>query len=450
MKIIAAALVLSPLLLSGCASVAVRTPVTQTVPGMDFLAAKRETIALLKSANIETSAFKYATMGFGFKYRVNEDALVFSYMKYANILDSVGSPKETSCGYEYLDAGRVDEYTSSMNPVFKFEVPLGQACDNLSVYFNNKGQALAFATTLQTLKKLALEGLTTPSAISKQDITNIVQAAVAGVQAAKPAAAAIVSDVDKALVRLPERPDDYALVVGIEKYSDLPDALYAERDAEAVKEHLIALGFPSRNVVLLSGEKAGYKSIEKFLETWLPRNVDEKSRVFFYFSGHGAPDVKTGQAYLVPWDGDAAFLENTGYPLKRLYQKLGELKASQVFVSLDACFSGAGGRSVLAKGARPLVTSVALPAAIPPKLTILAAATGEQMTSALDEQGHGTFTYYFLKGLSGEAKDSSQAITADSLLSYLKPNVEDAARRQNREQDPVLIGAEGKRALFQF
>ena len=43
-------------------------------------------------------------------------------------------------------------------------------------------------------------------------------------------------------------------------------------------------------------------------------------------------DVKTGQAYLVPWDGDPNFLENTAYPVSRLYRKLGELPAKQVFV----------------------------------------------------------------------------------------------------------------------
>ena len=40
----------------------------------------------------------------------------------------------------------------------------------------------------------------------------------------------------------------------------------------------------------------------------------EDSTVYFYYSGHGAPDLKTGQAYLVPWDGDAQFLKDTALP----------------------------------------------------------------------------------------------------------------------------------------
>ena len=75
--------------------------------------------------------------------------------------------------------------------------------------------------------------------------------------AARPAVAALApsirSDVDTPSYRLSERPDDFALIIGVEKYSnDLPDAQFAERDAEAVKKHLLALGYPERNIKLLT------------------------------------------------------------------------------------------------------------------------------------------------------------------------------------------------------
>ena len=139
------------------------------------------------------------------------------------------------------------------------------------------------------------------------------------------------------------RPNDFALVVGIERYSELPKADYAERDAAAVTRHLEAMGVPRRNIKHLAGSKAGRSGLVKNLEAWLPRNVKADSRVFFYFSGHGAPDVETGRAYLMPWDGDPNYLDSTGYPVERLYAKLGALKAKEVVVVLDLCFSGAGG-----------------------------------------------------------------------------------------------------------
>jgi len=273
----------------------------------------------------------------------------------------------------------------------------------------NKG----YTNIMRMLEKAGAE-IISPSGISKQDIASIVQAAVEGAGKAQDKnagqAQAVESDIDKPNYRSPERPNDFAVVIGLGKYSDIPEAQFGERDGEAVKNHVLALGFPSRNVVFLSGEKAGYKGIEKFVETWLPKNVNETSRVLFYFSGHGAPDPQTGQAYLLPYDGDPNFLENTGYPVKRLYEKLGAINAKEVIVAMDACFSGAGGRSVLAKGARPLVMKVDT-AAVPQNLTVFAAASGEQITSTLEDQGHGTFTYYFLKGLSGGAKDGSGAVT---------------------------------------
>ncbi len=86
---------------------------------------------------------------------------------------------------------------------------------------------------------------------------------------------------------------------------------------------------------------------------------------------------------------------------------------------------------------------------VPQNLTVFTAASGEQITSTLEDQGHGTFTYYFLKGLSGNAKDASGAVTAQGLQNYLKPEVQDAARRQNRDQEPVLHG-QGDRELVRF
>jgi len=261
-----------------------------------------------------------------------------------------------------------------------------------------------------------------------------------GPVASAPSAPASSSGVDRPTYVLKSRPDDFALVVGIERYSKLPDAKFAEQDAEAVKRHLEALGVPARNIIQLSGSDATRSTLQGYLEEWLPKNVKPGSTVFFYFSGHGAPDPRTGEAYIVPWDGNASFLQSTAYPLKRLYQALGGLKAKGVIVALDSCFSGAGGRSVLAEGARPMVMKLEQPALPQRNMTLLTAASGDEITATLADQGHGIFTYFLLKGLSGAAQDVSGKVTAKSLYDYLKPHVQDEARRQNREQTPLLSG----------
>jgi ankyrin repeat protein len=236
-----------------------------------------------------------------------------------------------------------------------------------------------------------------------------------------------------------EREQDFAVVVGVEKYADLPEARFAERDAEAVREHLIALGYPPRNVVVLTGAKATKTGLIKNLETWLPNNVGPDSNVFFFYSGHGAPEPRTGSAYLLPSDGDPQYLEDTGYPLKRLYDKLSALKAKRVVVALDSCFSGAGGRSVLAKGTRPLVSKIDLGAMKPGKLLALTASAGDQISGTDEDAGHGLFTAHLLRGLNGAAARSDGGVTVDSLYRYLSFKVADDARRANREQVPQLF-----------
>jgi len=256
------------------------------------------------------------------------------------------------------------------------------------------------------------------------------------VPAVKPVSASVAreSDVDIPAYKRREREDDYAVVVGIEEYSDLPDASYAERDAASFRRHAEALGVPSRNIAYLAGPKAGRASLEKYLEDWLPRLVGNDSRVYFYFSGHGAPDARTGTSYLVPWDGDPNFLDRTGYAVKRLYARLAKLPAKEVVVILDTCFSGAGGRSVLPAGTRPLVLKVQ--AEQPPtKLTVLAAAGADEISGSIADKGHGTFTYFLLKGI-----NQSQDLSAAGLHRYLTPRVQDEARRLNRDQTPQLLG----------
>lgn len=235
-----------------------------------------------------------------------------------------------------------------------------------------------------------------------------------------------------------DRLDDYAVIIGVEGYADLPAATYAERDAAATKSFIRALGVPERNIVLLTGNRATKNGFEKTIEGWLPNNVSEKSRVFIYYSGHGAPDTKTGDAYLVPIDGDPQYLAQTGYPLKRLYSKLGQLKVQRVLIALDSCFSGAGGRSVLAKGTRPLVVSVDMAVEAQGKISVISASAGDQISGTSEDAGYGLFTYSLLQGLNGAAKDAQGRVTLESLYGYIKPRVQDNARRDNRDQTPQL------------
>jgi len=253
--------------------------------------------------------------------------------------------------------------------------------------------------------------------------------------------AIVKSDVDELpVMQAKTNKNAYAIVIGVEKYRQkLPKADYADHDARIMAEYLAkVMGYPEENIVTLLNDRALKSDLEKYIGKWLPNNVEKDSSVFIYYSGHGAPNPKTGDAFLVPYDGDPSFIEETGYPLKRLYAKLDKLPAREIIVVLDSCFSGAGGRSVLAKGARPLVMNMDKQVLHSDRIAILSASSGSQISSTHEKEGHGLFTYFLLKGI----KEGNSEL--GTLYNYLKPQVERIARKTyNNEQTPGLIAPVG-------
>lgn len=275
-----------------------------------------------------------------------------------------------------------------------------------------------------------------PQDISEDKLAVMVQTAVekASKDKKETKTSSTISDIEKPSFTASDKiisDNDLAVIIGIEGYQGLPKSDYSYDDAKLVGDYAKALGFKPRNIELLMDERATKSAIEKIIKTWLSNKAKPESRVLVYYSGHGAPEPKTGDAYLVPYDGDPNYLADTGYPLKSLYDSLGKLQVAEITVVLDACFSGAGGRSVLAKGARPLVmvTDVSV---ISQNMAVLSATQGAQISTSSPEKGHGVFTYYFLKAL----KDGKKTIA--EIYSYIKPLVEDEAKQLNVQQSPSV------------
>ncbi len=241
-----------------------------------------------------------------------------------------------------------------------------------------------------------------------------------------------------------KQPKAYAVVIGISQYREevIPKVPYAVKDAQAVAELLHTQGgIPKSHIRLLTDAKATGNDL-RTLGDWLRLRVKPDSTVYVYYAGHGTPNPKTGEAYLVPWDGHPDFPSGL-YPLKDLYGTLNDLPASDVIVWLDSCFSGAAGRSVLAKGARPMGMSLENPLLPGGKVIVLAAATGSQISSDYDKAEHGLFTHYLLAGLQGEADaDKDRIVTLSELVPYVAEQVPHTAVEEfNREQTPTLFPA---------
>lgn len=235
-------------------------------------------------------------------------------------------------------------------------------------------------------------------------------------------------------------PDAYAVIIGVEKYraAGIPRVDYAARDAKTMYDYATAaMGFDAKNVILLTDEQATKTDFEKNLGSWLKNRVGAKSRVFVYYAGHGSPNPTTGEGYLMPYEADPNYLEDTAYPVAKLYASLAKLPTMDVTVVLDACFSGTGGRSLIAKGARPLVSVVTAKAAS--NTVVLAAAESSQISASNPERRHGLLTSYLLEALSGAAdSDSDGRIMSSEVYEFVRPAVERAARLQNLEQTPTM------------
>jgi hypothetical protein len=277
-------------------------------------------------------------------------------------------------------------------------------------------------------------------------------APVAALPNPPPAAAAATVPTAEYALGAPQ-PNAYALVVGIEKYRDVPPPIGARADAEQFARLAVrTLGIPEAHVRLLLDEHATRGDFEKAL-AWLQLNVPLGGRVYFFYSGHGAPDALSGSAYVLPYDGDPAALDQTALPLSKLTERLSKTKASESVAFVDACFSGAGGRSVLPKGARPLVRVQA--PSVARGVALLSSASASEISSATPDGSNGLFSRYLLEALGRGAGDvdGDYQISLEELRAFVEPRVAREARLQNRVQTPTLSlpsGTEGRSLIVAF
>jgi len=240
------------------------------------------------------------------------------------------------------------------------------------------------------------------------------------------------------LVAASPQPTSYALVIGIENYRDVPEATGARGDAESFATMMrTTLGVPSENVRLLLDERASRSDINKEMR-WLAANVPAGGRVYFYYSGHGAPEPTKGISYIVPYDGDPSYLADTALPMSDVVKGLEGTKAKEVVAFADSCFSGAGGRSVLPEGTRPLVRVAKTKAA--GRVSLLAASTGAEISGPAPDGDGGLFTHHLLEAIGTGAADidGDGQISLGELSEWVSPRVTREAKRANREQHPEL------------
>ena len=227
--------------------------------------------------------------------------------------------------------------------------------------------------------------------------------------------------------------ESWAVVIGIDSYTNMPVLGGAVRDAEAIAETLQAQGF---NVRKLINGQATRKAVARLIADELPRAVREQDRVFLYFAGHGLTlgSGDGAMGYLMPSDGERDAAASTGVSMDELWRWFGLYQAKHVFLMADACYSGLVIKS-RAGGLAPATADYARQvAARKVRMVLVAGAADEQ---ALEYRGHGLLTAEFLDALRGPGDANADGlITTDELASYIKPRVAQTAQKLGSRQSP--------------
>lgn len=230
---------------------------------------------------------------------------------------------------------------------------------------------------------------------------------------------------------------NYALVVGISKYANIPSLNYAADDADLFADYLINEQIcQKKNVIKLIDSSATIGEFYKELKE-LKNIGTENDRVFIYFAGHGdvENDIETG--FLLPYNCEANSYSATAIDISTLEKYINAMvnvKKMKVVLITDACRSGnlAGGLTGSAN------TMSAITKSFQNIIKILSCQPNQlSLEKKYPGGGHGVFTYHLVEGLSGMAdKNGDHQISLRELDLYL----DEVSTETNQMQIPKVEG----------
>ena len=256
-------------------------------------------------------------------------------------------------------------------------------------------------------------------------------------------AANVIDALDPSKIKTKSSKNRVALIFGIEKYVQAPDASFANLDAKYFYEYVRkGFGVSKSNIKLLVDEDANLIKSLGTISKWLPGKIkDGETELIIFFAGHGLASSDGKELYLLSQDSDPDLLERTALSRTELFKQIISLNPKSVTMFLDTCYSGVSrDEETLLASARP-VRIVAEEQEIPNNFTIFSASQLDQISSGLKEANHGIFSYYLMKGLEGNADiNKDKKITNGELLAYMDQNVSQKASELGRQQNPSLSG----------
>ena len=231
----------------------------------------------------------------------------------------------------------------------------------------------------------------------------------------------------------------FVVIIANEHYKHEESVPYALNDGEVFKVYCQkTLGIPEKNIKYVPDATLGEVNFALYWLDNVLKAYDGSGRAFVYYSGHGMPDEKGSEAYLLPVDGFSQSTEGA-LSTRALYKKLGKMSSHQIVVFLDACFSGAkrdGQMLASSRGVaiRPKVSMVEA------NTVVFSAAQGDETAYPFRQGQHGLFTYHLLEKL----QQSGGCVTLGELSDYVTQKVKRQAVLENngKPQTPTVVAAQ--------
>lgn len=131
----------------------------------------------------------------------------------------------------------------------------------------------------------------------------------------------------------------YAVIIGIDKYTEWPALRSAVGEAQAIKK-VLAERYVIDKIFELYDQDATAANIRRLFMETLPKEIGQHDSLLVFYAGHGQTDsTKTG--FWIASDGSSdVYSQNNWIPNGQIRNMIGSLSAQRILILADACFSG--------------------------------------------------------------------------------------------------------------
>ena len=196
-------------------------------------------------------------------------------------------------------------------------------------------------------------------------------------------------------------PECWAVIAGVSNYQAISDLNYGDDDAQDLYQALSPV-WGTSHMLLLKDWQATKSAILSGID-WIADNADENDTVLFFFSGHGSD---YGGGYFCPYDSLTTSWDND-ISATELENALAPIRADQVVVILDCCYSGCF-QNELSESGR----------------VIMMACSSYEVSYEYTALRNGAFTYFILEALGKfDEVDTNDdyILSAEEVAAYANP-----------------------------